>query len=133
MFLLDEDDELPSQSTTEYFNRADHGKQHHLERKAAAKGQLLQLQREALRGQIAKGDLTAAEQRDRDDKRAAERAAEEAAASDAKTGTKSAAQQAQEQVLEAQDVQTSDQLVQDAKRAAAVEKAAGEEYQQDLG
>ena len=130
---IDEDDDLlSSQSSAEYFANADHGKQKHLEKKAAAKGQLLQLKREALRGQIGKTDLKQAEQRDRDEKAAAQLAADENPNAP-QTGTKSTAQQAKEQILEAQDVQTSDQLVQDAKRAAAVEKAAGQEYQPDLG
>ncbi|MBP9750658.1 MAG: hypothetical protein KBC95_02300 [Candidatus Peribacteraceae bacterium] len=130
---IDEDDDLlPSLSSAEYFANADHGKQKHLEQKAAAKGQLLQLKREALRGQIGKGDLKSAEQREHDEKEATDRAAEEKSANPT-AGTKSTAQEAKDQVLEAQDVQTSDQLVQDAKRTAAVEKAAGQEYQQDLG
>ncbi len=131
MSLDEDDDDLPSLSSAEAQNRADHGKQRHLENKAAAKGKLLQLKRAALRGEVSSKQLKNDEKQEQ--ATAAAKVQVETAKSGASFVTKSAQAEAQSQVLEAQDVQTSDQLVQEAKRTEATQKAADEEYQQDLG
>ncbi len=129
---FDEDDELPSRSSAEFLSRADHGKKEHLEKKAAAKGQLLQLQRAALKGQVSAKSLNKEEDRDEKEANQAAQVQEEEGKA-ATFGPKSNADEAKEQVQTAQEKQSSDKLVQDAKRAAAAQNAAGEEYQQDLG
>jgi multidrug resistance efflux pump len=135
MALHDDEDELPITSHPENFTKADHGRKESLQRKASAKGKLLELKRAALRGQV---DIKNMKQLDDVDRTQAPTPAQREAERPApgvrqEFGTKSTADQAKEDVQTAGKVLSSDQLVQDAKRTEAVKRAAAEEYQQDAG
>lgn len=134
MTLRDDEEDLSGYARAQDVYKSDKGRADQLERKAREKGQLLNLQRQVLRGQVTGDKLAKLEPKPSAGDDAVAQAQLDAEAKKHETfGTKTLKQQEDARTQGAMQQATTDAIIEENARKEDAQRQAAQEYQQDAG